>query len=423
MRDLLRNLEEAREIHVPIKELPDSLRAALKRVGYGARDIGVVAQDKVEPNPYAAEGQKGFVQVVDIASGRSRDLEGSWGGASPNSPSEIDFANRPVPIPEGGAVIIGVQGYPQTMATIYVHPQTIAAMLPPAAETTEREQTILRTIRSLNSAGRKEVFGREKVTPAEIDALVARGLLKKTKAGAVSITTAGKNVAEGQEDGMREALQRLDEGKRLSDEDVRDWFLSMTPGKAERSPTKPTFLVTRVDSGKSGIPVCKWTGPSEGKGMASDFIEVLRDAGVKVAVTKYEPFDFSSLRKGGKAEGMGAVLDRLEEDALVAELRVMDEAEMEALGDEIDEALTAAQRQAKADYKQQDWGKTQQRADTVVRSMAAINKYSTKRLMSMAKAGAGPGPGNQAMHKAIMLALRSRITKAKKSGGLKLRAR
>jgi hypothetical protein len=211
MRDLLRNLEEAREIHVPIKELPDSLRAALKRVGYGSRDIGVVAQDKVDPNPYAAEGQKGFVQVIDIASGRSRDLEGSWGGASPNNPSEIDFANRPVPIPEGGAVIIGVQGYPQTMATIYVHPKTIAAMLPPAAETTEREQTILRTIRSLNSAGRKEVFGREKVTPAEIDALVARGLLKKTKTGAVSITTDGKNVAEGQEDGMRDLLRRLEE--------------------------------------------------------------------------------------------------------------------------------------------------------------------------------------------------------------------
>jgi hypothetical protein len=213
MRDLLQNLEEAREIHVPVKELPDSLRSALKRVRYGSRDIGVVAQERVEPNPYAAEGQKGFVLVIDIASGRSRDLEGSWGGASPNGPSEIDFANRPVPIPEGGAVIIGTEGHPQTMATIYVHPKTIAAMLPPAAETTEREQTILRTIRSLNTAGRKEVFGRERVTPAEIDALVARGLLSKTKAGAVSITTAGKNVAEGQEDGMRDLLRKLEEAE------------------------------------------------------------------------------------------------------------------------------------------------------------------------------------------------------------------
>lgn len=325
MRNLLQKLEEAREIHVPVNELPDSLRSALKRVRYGSRDIGVVAQERVEPNPYAAEGQKGFVLVIDIASGRSRDLEGSWGGASPNGPSEIDFANRPVPIPEGGAVIIGTEGYPQTMATIYVHPKTIAAMLPPAAETTEREQTILRTIRSLNSAGRKEVFGRERVMPAEIDALVARGLLSKTKAGAVSITTAGKNVAEGQEDGMRDLLRQL------------------------------------------------------------------------------------------------------EEAAPEVELLAMDEDEADALADAIDEVLeeglTSAQRQAKKDYKQQDWGKTQQRADTVVRSMSAINKYSTKRLMSMARAGAGPGPGNQAMHKAIMMALRSRITKAKKSGGLKLRTR
>jgi hypothetical protein len=89
-------------------------------------------------------------------------------------------------------------------------------------EVTDREQMILRTIRSLTSAGRKEIFASEKVRPEEIDALVQRGLLSKTKAGAVSITTTGKNVAEGQEDGMRTLLRQLEEAARSPlDEEVR----------------------------------------------------------------------------------------------------------------------------------------------------------------------------------------------------------
>lgn len=238
MRDLLRALEEGRTIHVAVRELPDALRAALKAVGYGAKDVGVTPQDAVTPNAYAGEGQKGFVVIVNLETGKRETLGGDWGGGG-MSLKPIDAASQDVRIPPNGAVIIGTEGWPRTMASIYVHPDGIARLLPPAAAVTDREQLILRTIRSLTSAGRKEVFGREKVTPAEIDALVARGLLRKTKAGAVSITTDGKNVAEGQEAGMRDLLRRLEEAE-------------AAPGFATRKDlTKLGFQPTEC---KAGVP-------------------------------------------------------------------------------------------------------------------------------------------------------------------------
>jgi hypothetical protein len=68
-------------IHVAVKELPQTLRDALKEVGYGARDIGVTPQDAVEPNAYAGEGQKGFVVIVNLATGK-REVLGGTGAAA-----------------------------------------------------------------------------------------------------------------------------------------------------------------------------------------------------------------------------------------------------------------------------------------------------------------------------------------------------
>jgi hypothetical protein len=189
--------------------------------------------------------------LVDIASGKARDLEGGWGGARPDEPREIDFASKPVPIPPGGAIVIGTQGYPQTMATIYVHPESIAKMLPAMPEITDREQMILRTIRSLTSAGRKEIFANEKVRPEEIDALVQRKLLAKSKAGAVSITTTGKNVAEGQEDSMRVLLRTLEEatGEPLAEEtaEVDTTVYEFSHGKKPRGFGSWAFSFNKKD--------------------------------------------------------------------------------------------------------------------------------------------------------------------------------
>jgi hypothetical protein len=68
-------------------------------------------------------------------------------------------------------------------------------MLPAAPTVSERDGRILGACKSYTSAYRKEWFARNKVTDTELDALVSAGYLKKNKAGAISITTSGKNVA------------------------------------------------------------------------------------------------------------------------------------------------------------------------------------------------------------------------------------
>ncbi len=109
-------------------------------------------------------------------------------------------------------------------------------------------------------------------------------------------------------------------------------------------------------------------------------------------------------------------------DDLAARIEGMDEAALDAFANEIDEALTSVQRQAKKDYKRQDWGKTQEKAGNVLKSMEYVHKYSTKKLLALAKVSPGPTPAGRAMRQAVMQVLKARIAKGK-SGKMKLRKR
>jgi hypothetical protein len=185
-----------RPIYEQVKNLPNVLIEALKGVGYGAKDVPVVSAEAVSPHAMSGDGTRGFVIIVNLATGQSELHYGSWGGANPFENRQVDLDTKPYPIPEGMAVIKGTAGYPRTFATVYLNPANVAKMLPPPAELTEREQEILRQFRSLTSAGRKNEWSRypkSKPSESEIDSLVARGLLSKSRAGAVAITTAGKN--------------------------------------------------------------------------------------------------------------------------------------------------------------------------------------------------------------------------------------
>jgi len=195
MRALLERLEEG--LHgtvVQVKELPEVLQKALKSVGYGRRDINVSARAEVDLNPYAGEGQKGFAVVVNLATGVYKASEGSWGGANMFVARSIDTAQASYPLPPDGAAIVGTSGYHGTSASISVHPSALAPLLPGNADVTERERRILAML-GFTSAYRKELFADNKVTPDEVDALVAKKLVAKNKAGALSLTTAGKNAA------------------------------------------------------------------------------------------------------------------------------------------------------------------------------------------------------------------------------------
>jgi hypothetical protein len=82
-------------------------------------------------------------------------------------------------------------------ASIYIHPTAIAPLLPAAPAISDRDKSILLAFRSLTSAGRKDEWSRNaasRPTTEELDRLVAAGLLSRNKAGAMAITTEGRNA-------------------------------------------------------------------------------------------------------------------------------------------------------------------------------------------------------------------------------------
>ncbi len=190
-------------LYVPVRELPDSLRAALSSVGYGRADIEVEARDSVSPRVGGGEGKRGFVLIVDLATGRTEEKLGSWGGSNMFNPANaVDLDGNDYAIPEGVAVIKGTQGHPRVFAALYLSPVNVAKMLPGPAETTERERYLLDCYAGLTSAGRKEHWARRRgtaPTEAELDALVARGFVTRNRAGADAITTAGRNARGGKQ--------------------------------------------------------------------------------------------------------------------------------------------------------------------------------------------------------------------------------
>ena len=109
----------------------------------------------------------------------------------------VDNDRREYEIPANGAVVSGVQGGGRPVyASIRVNPATLAPLLPAKADLSERQRVILGTIRSTKGgAYRLEALREYEVKPEEIDTLVAGGFLKKNKAGAISMTTAGDNEA------------------------------------------------------------------------------------------------------------------------------------------------------------------------------------------------------------------------------------
>lgn len=132
----------------------------------------------------------------------------------------------------------------------------------------------------------------------------------------------GKAEAMETVGGMLEAVRT----KAISPDDIRDWFLTLVTGETVNSPTMPTFKVTRIDH-NGMFPVCRWDGPSRGKGGAADFVDALRDAGVKFKKEKYVPYDLSWIKKGKQEQvSVRSMIEALEEmsDAVRAKMPKQD---------------------------------------------------------------------------------------------------
>ena len=132
--------------------------------------------------------------VVELATGRSHYAKGSYGG---DEPGPVDSYEKS-PLPPGFAAL--TSGH-RKIWHLHLNPANAAAWLPGPPDVSPRERWLLWAYDGLTSAGRKDEFERKGPGAApsqdEISELVHRGFLKQNKAGAVQITTEGKNVRTG----------------------------------------------------------------------------------------------------------------------------------------------------------------------------------------------------------------------------------
>lgn len=183
------------EFVLPVKELPESLRSALASVGYGRPDIKIIVSEREQIASAYGDGYRAFAIGVNVSTGERKQHTGSWGGANPFSSTVVD-AQPSIDLPPGMALIMGQEGGGRPVyATITVGPGTLnPALLPATSDVTERERSILAIFGGIKGGHREGYLRRFKVEPAEIASLIARGYLTRNKAGAMSITTKGKNA-------------------------------------------------------------------------------------------------------------------------------------------------------------------------------------------------------------------------------------
>lgn len=181
-------------LYASVGDLPEALQSALRQVSYHKKDIGLSSAEKISIRDCGGDGRRGFVILVNLTTNEQEIHWGSWGGSNMFNPSNsVDLDDNEYVIPKDGAVIRGsISGGP-TYATITLHPDNLVKLLPSKVELSEKERGILNAYGSLKSGPyRKEELHRLRATDADVDALVGKGLLKRTKVG-VSITTEGKN--------------------------------------------------------------------------------------------------------------------------------------------------------------------------------------------------------------------------------------
>jgi len=194
------------------KTLPETLQAALHSVGYHKPDIKVRASEQYYPAQGSGAGLRAFVMAVDIATGRTEIHWGSWGGSNAFNPGNaVDNDTQARPLASGFAIIEGHQGGSHPVAaSLVLHPSNLAPLLTEKPSLTARQTYLLNVYAGLTSTGRKNEFERGRYgdpsynesgpklggapSTAELAEMISMGLLAQNKAGAVSVTTAGKNA-------------------------------------------------------------------------------------------------------------------------------------------------------------------------------------------------------------------------------------
>lgn len=185
-------------VYVETKTLPPTILAALQTVNFNRPTIGVYVRDTECMSSCSGDGMRGFTVLLDIDSGRAESWYGSWGGSNPFNVSPVDGDTSMRPLPPNGCVISGHEGGGKPVyATLTIHPSRAIKLLPAAGdELSERQKELMAVLARFNSRGRADWFARYgKASDSELSELESRGFIKRNKAGAVTVTATGRNVA------------------------------------------------------------------------------------------------------------------------------------------------------------------------------------------------------------------------------------
>jgi hypothetical protein len=115
--------------------------------------------------------------------------------------SDSKYHGQHTAIAKGDAILDCLRGN-FSMCRLYVHPDEVAKLLPDQSETelSKEEKSFLEVFRGTKSFAREEEFYRSTKAPAGtypkiLDALIAKGLIKKNAAGSSQLTLKGKDIA------------------------------------------------------------------------------------------------------------------------------------------------------------------------------------------------------------------------------------
>jgi hypothetical protein len=187
-------------MYVQVHSLPNTVQGLLRTLGYGRKDIRVETATEICPMGAGGAGIREFCGILNMGTGEHKVEYGSWGGANPFNPqNRVDLDRSYYVIPPNFCVIQGHSGGGRPVyCTLTIRPDAVLPCLPGKVALTARLQWILDTLKRYNSVGRKDEFNRYDHVPPSADeyqALESLDLIKISKSGAISVTTAGKNAA------------------------------------------------------------------------------------------------------------------------------------------------------------------------------------------------------------------------------------
>lgn len=185
--------------YVKVADLDDVIRNALDGVGYRRADIEVktVTQMQLGGQAYG-DGYQAFTVLINLSTRECHTERGSWGGRNMfDRTSPMDNDERQYELPADGVVIKGQRGGGRPVsAQLYIPAAMRSRVLPagPSESLTKLQIETLSIYKGTSPGYRRQCLERAGVTEAIITSLVDMGLLSRNRAGAVQITTDGKNA-------------------------------------------------------------------------------------------------------------------------------------------------------------------------------------------------------------------------------------